>query len=308
MRTRIQGALFATVLAGAAALSGYAHSENTADNTKGTRTVYGAVPIDQAEGLSTGDQVLAAVSKGTPSVVWETLERAERVECLNCIPNVEALLYDSGSSANREIAAWWLRRRIFGVFGPGEAYERTINTLKGDPNPSKRAFAASALGEFLAAPGAEVCAEALAKDSEPKVRAAAALALGRMNSDGGGALAAALADSNRDVKLASLRAIGRVHMVVPATQVAALLQDGDAVVRKRAAELLDHGRSRESATALLKLAQSDTDAEVRIAACHALGSMGSMGDGSVRSALEDIAQKDANGLVRDQARIAARRL
>jgi hypothetical protein len=303
---KLHGALFAAVLAGAVALSaGYARSENTADNTKGTRTVYGAIPIDQAEGLSSGDQVLAAVSKGTPSVVWETLERAERVECLNCIPNVEALLFDPSSAANREIAAWWLRRRIFGVFGPGEAYERTINALRSDPNPTRRAYAASALGEFLAAPGADACAEALAKDSEPRVRMAAALALGRMNSDGGGALTTALTDANRDVRLATLTAIGKVHMTVPGTQIATLLGDSDAVVRKRAAELLDHGRIRESAGSLIKLAQSDPDAEVRIAACHALGSAG---DGSVRAALEEIAQKDANGLVRDQARIAARRL
>jgi HEAT repeat protein len=99
--------------------------------------------------------------------------------------------------------------------------------------------------------------------------------------------------------------MGKVHMAVDAQPVSALLNDSDAVVRKRAAELLDHGRVKVSAQSLLKLAQNDADSEVRLAACHALGSLG---DGTVRSALEDIAQKDANSLVRDQARIAARRL
>jgi hypothetical protein len=304
-RLNLVGLAFAGVLGAAVLLTGSpARSENTEENTAGTRAVYGTLPIDQAEGLSTGDQVTAAVAKGTPTAVWETLERAERVECLNCIGPVESLLYDPGSAANREIAAWWLRRRIFGVFGPGEAYERTITTLKSDSNPARRAYAASALGEFLAAPGAEVLAEALTQDREPVVRVAAAAALGRMNSDGAGALARALTDTNRDVKLGALNAIGRVQMGVP-SNVTGLLADSDSVVRKRAAELLDHGRTKEGVGQLLGLAKSDVDSEVRLAACHALGSIG---DVSARVALEEIARSDANGLVRDQARIAAKRL
>ena len=59
-----------------------------------------------------------------PTLIWETLEHGEKVECLDCIPVVAPLLYDSNAK-NREIAAWWLRRRIFGVFGPGEVYEQT---------------------------------------------------------------------------------------------------------------------------------------------------------------------------------------
>jgi HEAT repeat protein len=306
MQTKLYATLFAGVLASAVLISASpARSDNTEENTKGTRAVYGDLPVSQIEGLSTGDQILAAAAQGTPSLVWETLERGERVECLNCIASVEALLYDPSSPATREIAAWWLRRRIFGVFGPGEAYERTVTTLKSDPNATKRAYAAYALGEFLAAPGMDACGEALQKDADPVVRMAAASALGRMNSDGSGALSKALTDGDRGVRLASLNAMGKVHMAVDAQPVSALLNDSDAVVRKRAAELLDHGRVKVSAQSLLKLAQNDADSEVRLAACHALGSLG---DGTVRSALEDIAQKDANSLVRDQARIAARRL
>ena len=82
--------------------------------------------------------------------------------------------------STREIAACWLRRRVFGVFGKGEVYERTIQTLKDDPNPTRRAFAADALGEFLAAPGVDACATAIEHDGDPNVRAAAARALGRL--------------------------------------------------------------------------------------------------------------------------------
>jgi HEAT repeat protein len=300
------GALFAGILGSAVFLSGTpAHSDNTEDNTRGTRVVYGALPVDQAEGLSNSDQILAAVAKGTPSVVWETLERGERVECLNCIASVESLLYDPSSPATREIAAWWLRRRIFGVFGPGEAYERTVNTLKSDPNVAKRAYAAYALGEFLVTPGMDACADALSTDREPQVRVAAASALGRMNSDGSGALGRALADGDKSVRLAALSALGKVHTQIDTARVAVLLKDGDGVVRKRAAELLDQGRDKKAAPELLALAQNDADSEVRLAACHALGNIG---DASVRAPLEIIAQQDLSSLVRDQARIAARRL
>jgi HEAT repeat protein len=44
---------------------------------------------------------------------------------------------------------------------------------------------------------------------------------------------------------------------------------------------------------------------VRASACHALGVFG---DPSAKTALTQIAQADANGLVRDAAQIALRRL
>lgn len=305
MRTKMIGYAFAGILASAALFAGNdAKSDNTEESTKGTRAVYGNIAIDQAESLSTGDQILKAAAAGTPSVVWETLERGERVECLNCISAVEPLLFDLNPT-NREIAAWWLRRRIFGVFGPGEAYERTIQTLKNDSNPTKRAYAASALGEFLAAPGIDACAEAIQNDSDAGVRAAAASALGRLNSDGNGALTKALSDGDGKVKLAALKSASIINTSVDVASVARLVDDGNAVVRRRALEVLDTYRAKDSVSAVLRLAKTDADAEVRLAACHALGSFG---DASARAALEGIAQNDANGLVRDQARIAARRL
>ena len=40
--------------------------------------------------------------------MWETLEHGEKVECLDCIPLVAPLLYDSNAKT-REIAAWSAR-------------------------------------------------------------------------------------------------------------------------------------------------------------------------------------------------------
>ena len=56
------------------------------------------------------------------------------------------------SSGSREIAAWWLRRRMVGVFGPGEVYSQTVQTLQTDPDPVRRSYAANALGEFFVRP------------------------------------------------------------------------------------------------------------------------------------------------------------
>jgi HEAT repeat protein len=55
----------------------------------------------------------------------------------------------------------------------------------------------------------------------------------------------------------------------------------------------------------MTLAKSDPDANVRNAACHALGALH---DPNARGVLEDVAKNDADRLVRDQAAIALRRL
>ena len=64
-------------------------------------------------------------------------------------------------------------------------------------------------------------------------------------------------------------------------------------------------RVRDSVQSLAQLAKGDPDASVRNAACHALGQLR---DGAARPVLEDIAKTDSDGLVRDQAQIALRRL
>src|SRR5215472_15236527 len=167
----------------------------------GFASVYGNIPADQSEEfpLSTPDRIKSAAASGAPTQVWEALEHGERLECLDCISAVAPLLYDSNAKT-REIAAWWLRRRILGVFGSGEVYQQTIQTLANDADPVRRAYAAYALGEFFAAPGIAACAQAVVNDGDGRVRAAAASALGRLNDDGGGALGAALRDTDSRVK------------------------------------------------------------------------------------------------------------
>ncbi len=299
-RTTVVGA----VLASALLFSGRDAQSQGKDPLAGVQKVYGSIPADQIEFLSSGDRIKAVAASGSMTAIWETLEHGERVECLDCIPAVEPLLYDA-NPRTREIAAWWLRRRMFGVFGPGEVYEKTIGVLKSDPNPARRAYAANALGEFLSAPGIDACAEAVQKDADPGVRAAAASALGRLNDDGKGAIAKALTDGDARVKLAALGSATRINGFTDAPAVATLLGDRDPSVRRRSAEALGTLRAKDAATGLVALAKNDPDANVRSAACHTLGILG---DPQARPALEELSKNDKDGFVRDMAQIALRRL
>ena len=277
-------------------------------NASGFASVYGDLPADQAEFLSTPEAMksAAASASATPTVFWEALEHGERVECLDCIPLVAPLLYD-GNAKNREIAAWWLRRRVFGVFGTVRRGLRpnASRTFATDSDPVHRSYAAYALGEFLFLPGITACATALTTDGDARVRAAAASALGRLNDDGAGALGTALSDSDSSVKLAALASAGRVNSFSAIAGVAALTTDATPEVRRRAIEVLDGLHATDAVAPVAAVAQHDSDARVRAMACHALGTFG---NSSVTAVLQGLSQNDPDTFVRDQAQIALLRL
>jgi len=270
---------------------------------------YQGIPVDQAEFISTPDHIISMVTSGAPTAIWQTLEHGESVECLQCIPYVAPLLYNANAK-NREIAAWWLRRRTYGVFGPGEVYSQTVNNLASSSDAQTRAYAASALGEFLITSGIGPVANALKGDSSAIVRAAAATALGRLNDDGSGggvpgALAAAFSDSDATTRAAAFVAAGRINSFVDVASAVKVTGDSDALVRRVGIELLDEMDATDAVAAVVALAQSDPDSEVRLVACHALGTFG---DASAVSALTSIAANDSNGQVQDQAKIALLRI
>lgn len=299
--------LLAGLLLGAGLGAYRADAESPKPPTRGTGTVYRGIRDDQIEQLTSPDRIKAVVTKaGSPSAIWQALEHGEKVECLDCIPAVEKLLYD-GNAKNREIAAWWLRRRIFGVFGPGEVYSRTVDTLKTSSDAVTRARAAEAIGEFLDGVGVAHVAASLIGDGEPVVRAAAARALDRLNNPGpNGELAKALADSDETVRLTALSAATHVHGFTDVASVARLAFDTSPVVRRHAAGALGQMRARDSVAALIGLVSPDqeSDAKTRASAAHALGLIG---DASARDALT-AAMSDPDSFVRDAARIALRRL
>jgi HEAT repeat protein len=110
------------------------------------------------------------------------------------------------------------------------------------------------------------------------------------------------------VKVAALEAAGRVSSLAdPAfsSTLAGLVGDADAGVRSHAVQLLDEMHQSSAVAGVIGLAKGDPDEDVRINACHALGTFG---DATAQPTLQWIAQNDASGRVRDMATIALRRM
>lgn len=298
---------------GATTVSSAVAAEPTApapDGVYGGRArVYRSLDAESLEKVSTADRIKAVTAGNSAATeVWRALENGEKLECLECIPRVEQLLYADDARV-REISAWWLRRRVFGVFGPGETYSRVIGTLAdGKQSVTKRARAAEALGEFMARGGIGPLSTALGSDTAPEVRAAAARALARLNSLGeAGVLAAAIADSDATVRAAALHAAGRINGFTDAAAIAAQLGDKDVAVRRAAVRALATLRPRSAVAALSALLDTgkEPDALVRKLAVSALGAIG---DSAARAAVENAATNDPDPFVRDVARMAVRRL
>src|SRR5689334_2038962 len=145
-------ALCAAVGAGRAVSAQEVDPELSADLRAHAGRAVAYEQLDRAslETVTTPERLLRVAQGGyAPTEIWRALEHGEKVECLSCIPVVSKLLFDD-EAKTREISAWWLRRRVFGVFGPGQIYSQIVATVN-DPNaPEKRrAYAADALGEFL---------------------------------------------------------------------------------------------------------------------------------------------------------------
>lgn len=275
----------------------------------GRAIAYAQLDRASLETVTTPERLLRVAQGGfAPTEIWRALEHGEKVECLACIPYVSRLLLDDDAKT-REISAWWLRRRIFGVFGPGQVYSQMVAALN-DPNASekRRAYAADALGEFLTSAGTPHVARAIVADGSALVRRSAVRALMRLNAVGpAGELSAALSDPDETVRLAALHASTRVNAFRDVDQIVARLDDPSSAVRTRALEALGALRARDAVAAMVaKLSPANEPAaSVRAAAAAALGEVG---DGEARAAVLEAAGGDADRFVRDAARVALLRL
>jgi len=308
MTFKIKTLVKSSVVLGTLLLASGASADVPNNVTSGRAEVYQQLDPGSLEQISTRDEVSALGAPNVaPTRIWKVLEHGEKLECLGCIPVISKLLYNSNAKT-REISAWWLRRRIFGVFGPGQVYEQTLNTLA-DPSQSEshRIYAANALGEFLDGGGVPVLSKAVLGDASPAVRSAAVAGLERLNSSGSsGELAAAFADDDADVRLAALHAATRINAFTDVVAVVPLISDASALVRRRAAETLGVMKSADAVAGLMALASPDqeSDAPVRAAAVWALGQIG---DPAAQDAIV-AAQTDTDASVRSAATIAARML
>lgn len=295
-----------SALLGSLLLASSASAEGNVNT--GRAEVYKQIPTESLENVSGRAEVLKlGAPNQAPTHIWKVLEHGEKLECLACIPVVSKLLYNSNAKT-REISAWWLRRRIFGVFGPGQVYQQTLNTLaNSQESESHRIYAANALGEFLHGGGISVLSKAVIADESAAVRTAAVAGLERLNSSGSdGELSVALVDSSSDVRLAALHAATRINSFTDVAGVVGLISDSSSLVRRRAAETLGVMKAADAVAGLIALASADqeSDAAVRTAAIWALGQIGDPAAGDAIIA----AQSDSDASVRSAANISARML
>jgi len=185
MTFKITTLVKSSVVLGALLLASGASADVPNNGTSGRAEVYKQLDPTSLEQISTRLEVSALGAPNVaPTRIWKVLEHGEKLECLACVPVISKLLYNSNAKT-REISAWWLRRRIFGVFGPGQVYEQTLNTLA-DSGESEmhRVYAANALGEFLDGDGVPALSKAVVGDTSAVVRTAAVAGLERLNSSG----------------------------------------------------------------------------------------------------------------------------
>ncbi|MCA9626495.1 MAG: HEAT repeat domain-containing protein [Myxococcales bacterium] len=307
MKSNMKSKLAAALVLGLGLTAAQSQAEPTVQSTQaGRSTVYKDLSPSSLEDLSSPERIIA-VTRGSSgaSEIYGVLEQGEKVECMQCVPYVAELLTDK-NPRTREISAWWLRRRVFGVFGKGEVYSQVVDRLQDSSQPAlQRAYAAEALGEFLTQSSVKFVAKSAMEDPDAIVRVASVKALQRLNTQGpNGEVGAAMADPDEEVRMTALRASTHINVFTDVEMVVERIDDESARVRTRAAETLGAMRATDAVVGLIALAQSDSDANVRKAAVAALGNIG---DQSARPAVE-AALKDSDSLVRDAAKIALRSL
>jgi hypothetical protein len=305
--SRIAAITFALAAAVSSSSTVGAADEEARNVHAGRSSVYQQLDPVSLEDVSTA-KTIKAVSMGNvaPTRIWKVLEHAERVECLDCIVDVKQLLWDNNAKT-REISAWWLRRRIFGVFGPGQVYEEVLTTLRESQDERLRAYAAQAIGEFLVQSGVPHVARAVLEDPSPSVRLSAVNALARLNHEGPrGEIAAAMQDEDERVRLAALHAALRVHVFSGVAEVVALIDDPSAQVRRKAARTLGAMRTSDAVLGLILLTSPEREPEPGVRAA-AVAALGRLADSSARSAVTR-ALEDSDQYVRDAARISLQQL
>jgi HEAT repeat protein len=257
--------------------------------------------LSPGTGAPTRDNMVNAIKSAPPTRLYATLEYGERVECYECIPLLAKKLLSSDNAQVREISAWWLRRRSFG-FGPVLMKMRQVAAQ--DADPVQRARALAALGEFLDPHAAPTLATAATSDSDATVRVAAVRALGRLNAvSSHDALRAAFSDKDASVRQAALDQVLKLAFFTDQAGLLGRLADDDGGVRRTAAQLVGEMRIGDAVEPLLGLLMTDDDTQVRQAAAIALGRIGGA---DASSALSDAKKMEQDESVLDAISVASR--
>jgi HEAT repeat protein len=257
--------------------------------------------LSPGTGAPKRQQMVNTIMSSTPTRLYATLEYGERVECFECIPLLAEKILKSNDAQTREISAWWLRRRTFG-FAPVMVKMKQV--ASNDADPVRRARAASALGEFLDPKGQETLSKVATEDSDTSVRVAAVRALGRLNvTTGHAALSSAFSDKEASVRKAALDQVLKVNFFHDNDALLGTLGDADAEVRRTAVQLVGELKLQAGVEPLLGILMTDENAQVRQAAAIALGHIGGA---DARDALTDARKLETSSDVLDAITVAQR--
>ena len=257
--------------------------------------------LSPGTGAPTRERMVNAIKSASPTALYAMLEYGERVECFECIPLLADKLLSSDNAQTREISAWWLRRRSFGL---GPIMVRMRKVIETDADPVMRSRAAEALGEFLDPHAVPSLEKAVMEDRAVDVRKAAVRALGRLNAVAGlPSLTAALEDEDASVRKAALEQVTRVNFFADDAALIARLADEDAAVRRAAAQLAGERRIADTVDPLMGLLMTDESPQVRQAAAISLGRIGGS---DAREALRDAQKVEDHDLVRGAIDVALR--
>ena len=247
--------------------------------------------------IPTRAELLNAIRNSAPQDLMMLLEYGERLECAECMPLLEERMYTDEDPNVRRLAAWWLRRRMFGSLG---VEERLFDALRNSSDPVRRARAAMGLGEFQSAGALPAFLRMAASDPDATVREAVVKAAVRLNHRRSWeVLVEAMDDADVSVRLSALRGVLKVNGFAGQQSVIDRLGDEDPRVRRLAAQIAGKLGITSAADTLQRLLLEDEASMVRQAAAWALGKLG-VG----RSALTEARSKETNPRVRDAIEIA----
>lgn len=243
-----------------------------------------------------------AIASNSADAIKAELERTEFLVCAACVDLVTPLV-DHPDYQVREVAGWWLARR-----GVAKQVQVAMLNRLSQPDSTAALNAADVLGAFHYVSSIPALGAAL---SNPlftgAARAEMAKALGTIGRPAATQyLTTALADSDPQVRSASLLALRTIPGFRDGSVATPLISDGDAGVRSDAVVTVGMFKYTGGASALVA-ALSDPSQTVRKKAAWALGEIGASSS-TAGPALQNAAANDPSPLVRSLAKAALTKL
>jgi HEAT repeat protein/PBS lyase HEAT-like repeat-containing protein len=244
-----------------------------------------------------------AIAANSVDAIQAELERAEFLVCAGCVDLVTPLV-DHPDYRVRRVAAWWLARRAV-----SQQVRVAMLTRLSQSDSTAALDAADVLGEMHYVSSIPALGAALSNPIfSGAARAEMAQALGTIGRPAGTPfLTAALADSDPQVRAASLVALRAIRGNRDGSVAVPLVADGDATVRAEAATTLGMFKYAGAASALTIALGGDSSVVVRKKAAWALGEIGASSS-VAGGALQQAATSDPSPLVRSLSRAALTKL